>query len=170
MSMRNSWFVLSLISIVCFTLVEIDHAIADLSPGNSSLCAVSLADSRSAPKSFNRSTLECDPCTFEIGQSLPPYQISFKVKTSENRKFIEELVISPLNRPDLSQTLSVHAMTPIKRDKEFFVGSADVNFDGYNDLFLVTSRGAANTYADYWQFEPKAKKIQLPGELPHTKG
>jgi hypothetical protein len=169
MSMRNSWFVLSLISIACFTLVKIDHAIADSSPGNSGLCAVSLADSRSAPKSFTRSTLECDPCTFEIGPSLPPYQISFKVKTSENRKLIEELVISPLNRPDLSQTLSVHAMTPIKRDKEFFVGSADVNFDGYNDLFLVTSRGTANTYADYWEFEPKAKKFSYLGNYPILK-
>jgi hypothetical protein len=169
MSWQNSWFVLSLLSMACFILVEIDHAIADSSPDNLSLSVVSLADSGSAPKSINRSTLGCDPCTFEIGRSLPPYQVSFKVKTVENRKLIEDLVISPLNRSDLSQTLSVHAMTPIKQDKEFFVGSTDVNFDGYNDLFLATSRGTANTYADYWGFDPKTKKFSYLGNYPILK-
>jgi hypothetical protein len=57
-------------------------------------------------------------------------------------------------------------MMPVRQNEEFFIGTVDINFDGYNDLLLATSRGAANTYADYWLFVPSTQEFSYLGNYP----
>jgi hypothetical protein len=42
----------------------------------------------------------------------------------------------------------------------------DINFDGYADLYLVTRRGAANAYAEYWRFVPESGSFEDLGVFP----
>jgi hypothetical protein len=120
-----------------------------------------------APRPEYLSTMDCAPCSFMIGQALPSYLVRFKVRDlPDKRRGVEELRISSDAKPGWEQSLSVHEMTPVTRNKEFSIGTADINFDGYNDLFFVTSRGVANTYADYWLFTPSEGSFSYLGNYP----
>ena len=83
-----------------------------------------------------------------------------------NRKIIEELKLARGDKPGWMQSLSVHAMEPIKKSQKFFIGTADINFDGHDDLYLVTNRGVANSYADYWVFNPVKQIFDYKGNFP----
>ena len=41
-----------------------------------------------------------------------------------------------------------------------------MNFDGFNDVLLATSRGVANTYADYWLFVGATGEFSYLGNYP----
>lgn len=41
----------------------------------------------------------------------------------------------------------------------------DVNFDGYTDISFIRTTGVANTWSDYYLFDPKTKKWQFQEEL-----
>jgi hypothetical protein len=120
-----------------------------------------------APPAQNLSTSRCDPCTLDIGQAIPPYDVRFRPRNMpDGRRVVEELRISRTDKPGWSQSLPVHDMTPLSQNQEFFIGTADINFDGYNDLLLATSRGVANTYADYWLFVPRKQAFSYLGNYP----
>lgn len=120
-----------------------------------------------APQPVNFSTKECAPCSFQIGEALPRYSISFEVRNlPDTRRVVDELQVRTEGKTILLQSLPVHDMAPVTRSQEFFIGTADINFDGYNDLFLATSRGVANTYADYWLFVPSKQSFSYLGNFP----
>jgi hypothetical protein len=83
-----------------------------------------------------------------------------------DRRVIEALQVSRDDAPGWTQSLPVHDMTSVRQNDEFFIATADINFDGYNDLLLATSRGVANTYADYWLFVPSTKEFSYLGNYP----
>lgn len=120
-----------------------------------------------APPSENLLTVSCDPCRFRIAQTLAPYSIRFKLQSVPNdRRVVEALQVFRDDKPDWTQFLTVHDMSPVRTNDEIFIGVADINFDGYNDLLLATSRGAANTYADYWLFVPSKQEFNYLGNYP----
>ncbi|HEY5707438.1 MAG TPA: hypothetical protein VIS96_17910 [Terrimicrobiaceae bacterium] len=120
-----------------------------------------------ASPSKNLLTANCDPCTFEIAQKLAPYQIRFRFRNlPDDRRVIQALEVFTNDKPGWTQSLAVHDMTPVKRDDKVVIGTADINFDGYNDLLFATSRGIANSYADYWLFAPSTQEFKYLGNYP----
>ncbi len=109
----------------------------------------------------------CAPCTFRIGTNLPDFAVTFKVRELPDAgRLVESLQVSRADRPGAPQTLDVHKMTPVPKGDDFFIGADDINFDGYRDLFFATSRGVANTYADYWLFDPAKGEFTYLGNTP----
>jgi hypothetical protein len=109
----------------------------------------------------------CDPCTFYPREGSPPYSIRFVVEDFPNgRRAVRELHVTRRDRPGWEQTLPVHHMAPLPPRKSFFIGVADVDSDGDDDLYLATLRGAANTRADYWLFVPPKEELSYLGNYP----
>jgi hypothetical protein len=109
----------------------------------------------------------CDPCTFYAREGSPPYSIRFVVEDlPDQTRAVRELKVTREDKPGWQQMLPVHRMAPLPGHKKFFIGVADVDFDGNNDLYLATSRGAANTYADYWLFVPSKEELSYLGNYP----
>ena len=57
-------------------------------------------------------------------------------------------------------------MMPEGPTEKFFFGATDLNGDGNLDLMIATSRGVANTYADYWRFVPASSTFAYLGNYP----
>jgi len=57
-------------------------------------------------------------------------------------------------------------MMPEAPTEKFFFGARDLNGDGNLDLMIATSRGVANTYADYWRFVPASSTFAYLGNFP----
>jgi hypothetical protein len=110
---------------------------------------------------------DCTPCTFNVGPSLADFRVTFKIRElPDGRRVVDSLEISRTDRPDRSQSLPVHDMTPTAKGDDFFIGTDDINFDGYRDLSFATSRGVANTYSDYWLFDPAKSEFVYLGKYP----
>jgi hypothetical protein len=107
------------------------------------------------------------PRIFKIAEELPNFLIRLQIKElPNNRKIIKELLVTKVGEPNWAESLSVNDMEPIKKDKDFFIGTADINSDGFNDLYLVTNNGVANAYADYWIYDPVGKDFIYVGNFP----
>ena len=120
-----------------------------------------------APAAQSSLTENCTPCTFKIGQSLPDYALRFTVRDlPDDRRIVDALQVSRADGSTWTQSLQVHGMTPIAKTGELFISAEDINFDGYNDLSFATSRGVANTYADYWVFDPRQGTFRYLGNYP----
>lgn len=120
-----------------------------------------------APPPKSLLTVICDPCRFEIAQTLTTYSIRLKFQDLPNdRRVVEALQVFRDDKSDWTQSLTVHDMTPVTKGDEVFIGTSDLNFDGYNDLLFATSRGTANTYADYWLFAPSKQEFDYLGNYP----
>lgn len=117
------------------------------------------------PASQNLFVADCTPCSFTVGQGIATYDIRFNLATVLDGKIIKELKLSP-HQGGSQQTLTVHDMAPVKPSESFFLGATDINFDGFNDIFVLTSRGVANSYADYWIFIPSDKTFSYLGNYP----
>ena len=65
-----------------------------------------------------------------------------------------------------SQRLPVHEMARQDPGERFFFGATDLNGDGNLDLMIATSRGVANTYADYWRFAADSSRFDYLGNYP----
>lgn len=123
--------------------------------------------SSTAPAPENLSTPNCDPCTLKIAASLPPFSFRFDVKlVNGDERLVERIRVSREDKPGWTQTLDVRDMAPISKGDPFFIATADLNFDGFNDVLLATSRGVANTYADYWRFVPTTGEFSYLGNFP----
>jgi hypothetical protein len=47
-----------------------------------------------------------------------------------------------------------------------WIGGQDINFDGWLNLLFMTERGAANSKAEYWVYDPAADRFRDLGEFP----
>jgi hypothetical protein len=109
----------------------------------------------------------CDPCTFLVARNAQPRAITFAVEERPGGwRAVRELRVTRASETAAPQVLPVEGMAPIGPGQTFFVGAADVNFDGYADLYLATSRGVANAYADYWLFVPSTGEFSPLGRYP----
>jgi hypothetical protein len=106
---------------------------------------------------------DCRPCTFSPGKGLPSYSFTFDLKKLPDGRAVEAIRVARDSQP--LQRLPVTAM-PIGKDEPFFFGGVDVNFDGFLDLMIITRRGAANAYAQYWIFDSATSKFAVLGVYP----
>ena len=108
---------------------------------------------------------DCRPCTFSPGAAIPPYSFTFDLKAEGKERSVQAIeAVNPGSKA--SQRLPVTGMVPVGEEEDFFFGGADINFDGYLDLMLITRRGTANAYAVYWLFDPKAGTFKSLGTYP----
>jgi len=108
---------------------------------------------------------DCHPCTFSVGPNTPAYSFTFQIDSSSgDNKAISAIVVRRGTSRESDQ-LAVD-MTPVAKKGKFFFGAADLDFDGYRDLVLATSRGVANTYAQYWRFAPQTGRFVPLGKYP----
>ena len=129
--------------------------------------AAAAAASGETPEAQALLVESCGPCTVKIGRNLPDYAVTFTVRElPDGRRTVDALQVSRTDRAGSAQSLPVHTMTPVAKGDDFFLGADDINFDGYNDLYFATSRGVANTYADYWLFDPARGTLSYLGSYP----
>lgn len=120
---------------------------------------------RSADRVFDVAT--CAPCTFTATDGSPTYSVRFEPRALPGqRRGVTALDVTRAGRPGWRQTLPVRRMSPVAATQRFLLGAADINFDGHEDLYLATSRGAANTRADYWVFDPGQQAFSPLGNYP----
>ena len=122
------------------------------------------------PRARGVLTQNCDSCTFAIVAGSAPYHVGLGVRrVSSGGRIAESLRVFRTDRAGTVQVLPVHGATAISDADEFYVGVSDIDFDGCNDLFFATSRGAANTSGDYWLFRPADQKFIYLGVGPKFK-
>lgn len=94
------------------------------------------------------------------------YQFRFHIKIDAQGRAVESIDVTRAGESNLYQQLSVKDMTPVPDAQPFFFGGVDLNADRFLDLMLITSRGVANAYADYWLFQPTTGKYTYLGNYP----
>jgi hypothetical protein len=109
---------------------------------------------------------DCQPCILRPSPNLVPHYFTFEVKTTQDGRTVEAILVAKEKQAEPFQRLAVKNMTPITEGESFFFGGVDLNQDDFLDLMLVTDRGIANAYADYWLFEPKSGKYAYLGKYP----
>lgn len=110
---------------------------------------------------------DCQPCSFEIHPDLPLYLFTFEVEYLESGERLAKTIrVQRHPTEDVLQELDISAMSPLAPEDSFSFSQVDLNLDGFGDLALVTSRGVANTYADYWVFDPHGEQFYLLGNFP----
>ena len=81
-------------------------------------------------------------------------------------RVVGDVVVRRPDRPGWSQHLTAPEMPTAFGADSFYVTGEDVNFDGVNDLALLTSKGAANAYASYWIYRAQADSFAYLGNYP----
>lgn len=120
-----------------------------------------------SPPAESRLTTACDPCRFAIASGAGPFEFRFAMHdAADGGRSVERVEVARPDKPGWTQALSVHDMTPVGSQDDFFIGTADINFDGFNDLLVATSRGIANTYAAYWLYVPAKEEFAYLGNYP----
>src|ERR1035437_7077493 len=107
---------------------------------------------------------DCRPCSFSPGERFPAYSFTFDLKTVPEGRTVEAIGVARDSKP--VQRLPVAGMAPVGKEEQFFFGGVDINFDGLLDLMLITRKGVANAYAQYWLFDPKTTMFTLLGTYP----
>jgi hypothetical protein len=64
----------------------------------------------------------------------------------------------------LTQVLPID--NPLDSTDAWELGTDDINFDGYADLYLVTSRGSVNEFAHYFRYVPERHTFEDIGTFP----
>ncbi len=123
--------------------------------------AISLARGQSPAPS---NVADCRPCSFAPGAAFPAFSFTFDLKTSPEGRTVEAIDVA--RDAKLVQRLTVTGMAPVGAEEQFFFGGVDLNFDGLLDLMLITRKGVANAYAQYWLFDPKTSMYTLLGTYP----
>jgi hypothetical protein len=121
------------------------------------------------PPAARLATVDCQECRFAISTTLPSYSIFFEIREVENnRKVIEALRVTREDRPSWEQILPVplRGWDSFLKEEEIDIGVDDVNFDGYNDIFLLTGPTAQNSAYDYWLFDPVREEFVYLGKYP----
>lgn len=107
---------------------------------------------------------DCRPCRFQIGPGLEPFAFTFEIDSTGDGRAVTAIQARPDGAPQ-AERLPVHAMVR-EPGQKFFFGATDITGDGNLDLMIATSRGVANTYADYWRFVPDSNRFAYLGNYP----
>jgi hypothetical protein len=107
----------------------------------------------------------CAPVSLIVRESDPPVEVRFKLRASSDGDVVDQLIVSR-TQPTDHQTLQVSGMDALSVLNKCSVRAQDIDFDGYNDLVVDVRAGAANTYAQYWRYDPAAGSFVSLGEYP----
>jgi hypothetical protein len=129
------------------------------------ICVLPLAVCLAAGQSAEPANVpDCRPCSFSPGGKFPNYTFTFDLKVQGDDRVVDAIEVTRDSKP--IQRLLVTGMQPMGRDEQFFFGGTDINFDGLLDLMLITRRGVANAYAEYWLFDPQRGIFANLGTFP----
>jgi hypothetical protein len=106
----------------------------------------------------------CEPCTVVLHEGSPPADFRFITETVPQGRVVRAIVFE--RGGHTVQKLNVPSMTPLVQDESFFFGGQDINFDRWLDLLFMTERGAANSKAEYWVYDPGTDLFRDLGEFP----
>lgn len=109
---------------------------------------------------------DCQPCSIRISPAAGVFLFRFSFSPSGAGRVVHSIAVTPPGAQAASQTLQVKDMMPLPPGAKVFFGAQDLNFDGYEDLMIITSHGVANAYADYWLYDPNARNFAPLGEYP----
>jgi hypothetical protein len=162
---RTSGTLPALISLACLSGLACSE---ETQPDGSSAAPDSAqASTVIGPSSPGTFVAACNPCVLRVGEGVGDFTLSLnEVALPGGRRGADEVRLMRPDRPGWTQVFPVRDSAAMPAGEEFFVGATDVNFDGHGDLFLATSRGAANTYADYWLFTPGDETFGYLGNYP----
>jgi hypothetical protein len=100
----------------------------------------------------------CSPCRLPIHPGEAARNISTDIGPTKSE------VIVQADSPPRRQVLPID--DPPDAVDTWELGTDDINFDGYADLYLVTSRGSVNEYARYFRYVPEQHKFENIGTFP----
>ena len=110
---------------------------------------------------------DCSPCDVKLGPNNHSYSFYFEIiPFGVNEKKLEKIYVKTTSSDKTVQELQVSDMDSIFNEEKFFFYADDINFDGLFDIFLITSSGAANSYANYWTFDREKSGFKFLGNFP----
>lgn len=109
----------------------------------------------------------CQPCSINTENGGENFSIYFNLTSNElNEKYISTIDVKVFNSNKHIQTLNISPMEPIQAEDNFYFEAEDINFDGLKDIYLITSIGSANAYADYWIYSKSDEHFNYLGNFP----
>jgi hypothetical protein len=102
--------------------------------------------------------VRCTPCLLQIHTNEPAREIRAELTEATRRLVVQ----AP--SPDPAQLLPID--NSAESVEAWEVGTDDINFDGYADLYLVTSRGSVNEFARYFRYVPDKHRFEDIGTFP----
>ena len=114
---------------------------------------------------------DCLPCRIRLTVAGEHLAVNFRFDLLENgsRQLSSLMLKSALNKSDkpaLQQILPSVNSSPIANNEAVFLGAADINRDGYNDLYLITARKHRVRFADYWLYRSDKSEFEYLGNYP----
>jgi hypothetical protein len=102
--------------------------------------------------------LRCTPCRLQIHADEPARIIRAEISQAKKQMTVEAGSSAPM------QVLPID--NPLDSPDAWELGTDDINFDGYADLYLVTSRGSVNEFAHYFRYVPEQRLFEDIGTFP----
>lgn len=102
--------------------------------------------------------LRCAPCRLHIHADEPARVIRAVISQANRQLHVEAGSSTP------AQVLPID--NPLDSVDAWELGTDDINFDGYADLYLVTSRGSVNEFAHYFLYVPEQHMFEDIGTFP----
>lgn len=100
----------------------------------------------------------CTPCRLQIRHDEPSREIRADLAPSQKR------IIVQTASSKSPQILPVEE--PLDSPDAWALGTDDINFDGYADLYMVTTQGSVNEYARYFRYIPEQHAFGDIGRFP----
>jgi hypothetical protein len=151
--MRRTWMMLGACALAACS--RADHAparqTADASP-----------DTAPAPRAEAADTVAQGGAgeMIRIHPTLPPHAVTLH---EAKPGVVDSIVVSVEGRP--VQTLRPRENhVPLEMQVER-LSTIDLDFDGYRDLALLSTLAMANSWSEYWRFDPGARRFVAAGEF-----
>ena len=114
---------------------------------------------------------DCLPCRIRLTAAGERIAVRFRfdLLANDSRQLSSLVLKSALdksNKPASQQILPSVNSSPIANNEAVFLGAADINRDGYNDLYLITARKNRVRFADYWLYLPDKSEFEYLGNYP----
>ena len=122
-----------------------------------------------SPESFF--VRNCSPCRVQLTAIGERLAVNFKfAPLKNNNRQLTSMVLtnvpSRATKPAFQQELFNINSFPISNTEGIFLGVADINRDGYNDLYLITAIKHRIRFADYWLYRPDTPEFYYIGNYP----
>ena len=126
---------------------------------------------RLQPSPENFFVRDCSPCRIQLTAMGERLAVNFKFiyLTNNNRQLVSMVldnISSRATKPIFQQELFNVNSSPITYAEGIFLGVADINRDGYNDLYLITAIKHRVRFADYWLYQPDKSEFDYIGNYP----
>tara|TARA_R110002073_G_scaffold323254_1_gene500530 strand:+ start:462 stop:1103 length:642 start_codon:yes stop_codon:yes gene_type:complete len=121
---------------------------------------------------YSSDTIQCvmqpdKSCTLVLKEGAQPWLIYFNVSyVSDDEYVIKHITLIPPGDYQTCHTLEISDMAPVFKEDTVLLYAQDINHDGFRDIWFVTDKGVANTYAVYWLYDSGQNKFVLLDKYP----